>query len=189
MWTWNSDPFGTDAANPNPSGADPFAYNLRFPGQVFDGQAGLHQNYYRDYDPATGRYPASDPIGLAGGVNTYAYADESPMDSADPLGLFPFKLPQILYILKLATTGDCKETEKAYCRAKCAPPRSLGCYVTIRWKLKGIHGGEPIRSEQRTVNCNCEELDGCIPVPKKGGRPNWLSPPPPIIPWLVPALP
>jgi RHS repeat-associated protein len=156
---------------------------------VFDGQAGLHYNYYRDYDPATGRYPTSDPIGLAGGVNTYAYADESPIDSADPLGLFPFNLPQILYNLKLPTTGDCKETEKAYCTAKCAPARSLGCYVTIRWKLKGIRGGEPIRSEQRTVNCNCEELNGCIPAPKKGGKPNWLSPPPFIIPWLVPALP
>jgi len=35
MWTWNSDPFGTDAANPNPSGAGTFAYDLRFPGQVF----------------------------------------------------------------------------------------------------------------------------------------------------------
>jgi uncharacterized protein RhaS with RHS repeats len=37
MWTWNSDPFGTDAANANPAGAGTFAYNLRFAGQVFDG--------------------------------------------------------------------------------------------------------------------------------------------------------
>ena len=35
MWTWNSDPFGTEAANPNPAGAGTFSYNLRFPGQVF----------------------------------------------------------------------------------------------------------------------------------------------------------
>ena len=55
MWTWNSDPFGTDAANRNPAGAGTFAYNLRFPGQVFDGQAGRHQNYFRDFDPAIGR--------------------------------------------------------------------------------------------------------------------------------------
>jgi RHS repeat-associated protein len=87
MWTWNSDPFGTDAANPNPAGAGTFAYNLRFPGQVFDGQAGLHYNYFRDYDPAVGRYVGSDPIGLNGGVNTYAYVGSNPIALIDPLGL------------------------------------------------------------------------------------------------------
>jgi hypothetical protein len=44
MWTWNSDPFGTDAANPNPGGAGTFAYNLRFPGQEFHGQADMIRN-------------------------------------------------------------------------------------------------------------------------------------------------
>jgi RHS repeat-associated protein len=87
MWTWFSDPFGTDAANSNPAGAGAFAYNLRFPGQVFDGQAGLHQNGFRDYDPATGRYPQSDPIGLAGGINPYAYVRGNPASRRDPLGL------------------------------------------------------------------------------------------------------
>jgi len=64
MWTWNSDPFGTDAANPNPAGAGTFAYNLRFPGQLFDGQAGLHYNDTRFLDPATGTYETSDLLGL-----------------------------------------------------------------------------------------------------------------------------
>jgi hypothetical protein len=41
MWTWNFDPFGTDAADPNPAGAGALAYTLRFPGQVFDGRARL----------------------------------------------------------------------------------------------------------------------------------------------------
>jgi RHS repeat-associated protein len=62
------------------------AYNLRLPGQVFDGQAGLHQNYFRDYDPATGRYVESDPIGLTGCINTFAYADGNPISNADPDG-------------------------------------------------------------------------------------------------------
>jgi len=87
MWTWNADPFGTDAANPNPSGAGPFAYNLRFPGQVFDGEAGLQYNYFRDFDPATGRYIESDPIGLNGGMNTYAYAAGNSINSVDNSGL------------------------------------------------------------------------------------------------------
>jgi RHS repeat-associated protein len=64
------------------------AYNLRFPGQIFDGQAGLHQNGFRSYDPAIGRYPTGDPIGLLGGINPYAYVDGSPLSEVDPLGLF-----------------------------------------------------------------------------------------------------
>jgi len=89
MWTWFSDPFGTDMANQNPSGAGAFTYNLRFPGQLFDGQAGLHQNYFRDYDPAVGRYVQSDPIGLKGGMNPYSYVAEKPIAYADPYGLSP----------------------------------------------------------------------------------------------------
>ena|SRR5882724_13708010 len=54
------------------------AYNLRLPGQVFDWQAGLPQNGSGDYDPATGRYVQSDPVGLGGGINTYAYAAGNP---------------------------------------------------------------------------------------------------------------
>jgi RHS repeat-associated protein len=86
MWTWNSAPFGTDAANPNPSGAGTFAYNLRFPGQLFDGQAGLHQNEFRDFDPAIGRYMESDPVGLSASINTYAYVDDDPLGFYDPDG-------------------------------------------------------------------------------------------------------
>jgi RHS repeat-associated protein len=87
VWTWFSDPFGTDAANANPSGAGTFAYNLRFAGQIFDGQAGLHQNYMRDYDPAVGRYVESDPIGLKGGIDPYVYALSEPTVFSDPSGL------------------------------------------------------------------------------------------------------
>jgi RHS repeat-associated protein len=62
---------------------------LRFPGQIYDSQAGLQQNYFRDYDPAVGRYVESDPIGLRSGVNTYAYANANPISLTDPLGLRP----------------------------------------------------------------------------------------------------
>jgi RHS repeat-associated protein len=55
-----------------------FAYDLRFPGQFFDQATKLHYNYFRDYDPRTGRYIESDPIGLDGGINTYAYGRNDP---------------------------------------------------------------------------------------------------------------
>jgi RHS repeat-associated protein len=67
-----------------------FVYNLRFPGQYYDVETGLNYNYFRDYDPAVGRYVESDPIGLRGGsYSTYAYTNGNPINAIDPLGLAP----------------------------------------------------------------------------------------------------
>jgi len=87
-WRWDSDPFGTNAPNENPASLGVFKYTLRFPGQQYDGLAGLYYNYMRDYDPATGRYVESDPIGLRGGTNTYGYVLGNPVSNIDSFGLF-----------------------------------------------------------------------------------------------------
>ena len=91
VWTWSpfGDPFGADEADSDPDG-DGLAYTLpmRFPGQYYDGETGLHYNYFRDYEAATGRYVQSDPIGLEGGVNTFEYVRSNPARYVDRAGLF-----------------------------------------------------------------------------------------------------
>lgn len=59
---------------------------LRFQGQYYDQETGLHYNRHRYYDPVSGRYVSKDPIGLEGGINAYAYAPNA-LEYIDPLGL------------------------------------------------------------------------------------------------------
>jgi RHS repeat-associated protein len=87
VWHWDSDPFGNTSPNEQPAGQTPFVLNQRFPGQYYDKETNLHYNYYRDYDPSIGRYIQSDPIGLLGGINTFAYVRLNPLSFVDQLGL------------------------------------------------------------------------------------------------------
>ena len=61
--------------------------NLRFAGQYYDNETGLHYNWHRYYDPNAGRYFRADPIGLNGGYNSYLYVSNSPEKLVDPWGL------------------------------------------------------------------------------------------------------
>jgi RHS repeat-associated protein len=98
VWDGVFDPFGNMVAN---TGANwgtgvwlsftwepttPQTMPLRFPGQYVDSETALNQNWNRDYDPTIGRYVESDPVGLWGGVNTYAYVQDSPARFIDPWG-------------------------------------------------------------------------------------------------------
>ncbi|MGH8694124.1 MAG: RHS repeat domain-containing protein, partial [Burkholderiales bacterium] len=84
VWRWDGEAFGT-----SPAQSFGATVNLRFPGQYFDVESGLHYNYFRYYDPEKGRYITSDSIGLEGGINTYLYANANPLTFTDPLGLNP----------------------------------------------------------------------------------------------------
>jgi RHS repeat-associated protein len=69
---------------------------LRFPGQQFDAETGLHYNYFRDYDPGLGRYFEKDPIGLAGGLNRFRYSANDPVSKFDPSGLACFRMATLV---------------------------------------------------------------------------------------------
>ncbi len=81
---WSADylPFGRADVN-----VETVDNNLRFAGQYYDEETGLHYNRYRYYDPSLGRYLRADPIGLYGGINLYAYVQNDPVNMIDPLGL------------------------------------------------------------------------------------------------------
>ncbi|HBZ9184132.1 TPA: RHS repeat protein, partial [Citrobacter farmeri] len=81
-WRAESDPWGEILSEDNPHNIE---QPLRLPGQWYDEESGLHYNRHRYYDPQQGRYITQDPIGLKGGLNTYAYAP-NPISWIDPLG-------------------------------------------------------------------------------------------------------
>ncbi|MBI5639953.1 MAG: RHS domain-containing protein [Nitrospirae bacterium] len=87
VWEIESQPFG-DAPNITGSGN----LNLRFPGQYFDPESGLHYNYFRDYEPRMGRYVEADPIGLRGGINPFYFVGNNPVNFIDQFGLASTKL-------------------------------------------------------------------------------------------------
>jgi RHS repeat-associated protein len=94
LWQWPYSAFGDEqptvaakrfASVPAVEGQ--FEFNLRYPGQYFDKESGLHYNGFRTYDPVTGRYTQGDPIGLDGGWNRFAYVGGNPLLYVDPEGL------------------------------------------------------------------------------------------------------
>lgn len=90
VWSWHQgEPFGNSVPDENPSGLGTFDLPIRFAGQRYDADTGLHYNYFRDYDPSIGRYGESDPVGLRAGLNTYAYVGNRALSVTDPTGLAP----------------------------------------------------------------------------------------------------
>jgi RHS repeat-associated protein len=77
---------------------------LRFPGQYHDAESGLHYNFHRYYDPASGRYQSPDPLGLTPAPDPHAYVP-NPTFHIDPLGLAPCE-PDVHLVLGLSRIGD-----------------------------------------------------------------------------------
>lgn len=152
LWRWDGEAFGATPANEDADGdSSPLEYNLRFPGQYFDRETNTHYNYFRDYDPSTGRYVQSDPIGLDGGPNLYAYANNAPTMYTDPLGLSPD------YWWRL-----CNSDQVQQCRQQCESQGKEYESCAVRWIAnKGVRNGKPSNEAGTPSNgglsCSCKD--------------------------------
>ncbi|HBO0850511.1 TPA: RHS repeat protein, partial [Pseudomonas aeruginosa] len=134
-WQWQSDAFGRGEALSQGS----TQINLRFPGQYYDAESGLHYNYFRDYDPETGRYVESDPVETLRKLNNpemtflnsgesmlqatpywehgftpnhnYTYSDNNPTAKSDKHGLSPNPTDNLIYTpdTNCTCTLECKK--------------------------------------------------------------------------------
>ncbi|WP_034009966.1 RHS repeat domain-containing protein, partial [Pseudomonas aeruginosa] len=134
-WQWQSDAFGRGEALSQGS----TQVNLRFPGQYYDAESGLRYNYFRDYDPETGRYVESDPVETLRKLNNpemtflnsgesmlqatpywehgftpnhnYTYSDNNPTAKSDKHGLSPNPTDNLIYTpdTNCTCTLECKK--------------------------------------------------------------------------------
>jgi RHS repeat-associated protein len=196
LWRWEGEAFGATAPSEDVDGNHlRIILNLRFPGQSADSESGLYYNWNRYYDPGTGRYITSDPVGLAGDRNTYLYVRAQPSSGTDAHGLFTFGR-HVDITWKAANSAGCQKIatplgylvgnvdfepgsqnpENAYQHAMCAPEQDV--------REGTAHTEDYIESQMKT--CTLKGLaralhaaedkyagghQGCQIWP--GGRPTW----------------
>jgi uncharacterized protein RhaS with RHS repeats len=109
-----------------------------------------HYNYFRDYDPAIGRYIQSDPIGLAAGLNTYGYVDATPLNAYDPQGLARAS----------HRNRNCSSTEKAECERICGSKGMESCKMPQVFRLvKGVKGLWVYEwRDTGNMSCSCNDV-------------------------------
>lgn len=161
QWRWSnaSNPFGENT----PASSSGYTLNLRFPGQYFDSESGLAYNGNRDYEPATGRYVQSDPIGLDGGLSTYVYVGGNPLLLVDPLGLKDYRDQCVGRYSSCAASQDPNgSTVGNWLKFK-------GCKASFDWGIKeGETAGTQIACDVERRECTASltpgELDDSDPL-------------------------
>jgi len=171
VWRWDSaEAFGATAPDQNPSSLGTFSFNQRFPGQVFDAESGLFQNWNREYSTRIGRYMQSDPIGLEGGINTFAYVDGNPLGSADSTGLVIDVVVDVGFIAydiyRLVKDGECGRSENLKALgldvAGAVVPGAVGLGMAFR-ASKAAKKGRVFKSSDPLVGELATKIDAAYP--------------------------
>lgn len=178
VWRWSlmGEAFGSGPPEEDPDhdGVSQ-EFSLRFPGQRVDPGIGLNYNYYRDYEPQTGRYSKSDPIGLAGGVSTYSYVSSSPLTLIDPQGLYETTVSAFCR----QNPGHCVMGATGALAGAAALPKSDSmsdgqcntddrCRQIVADMRAAMHEVNRRREEMRIDKCNIYNLARIAPNPALG---------------------
>jgi RHS repeat-associated protein len=119
VWTATYTPFGGVHTS---TGSLPEA---RFPGQWFQSESGLHQNWMRDYDPTTGRYLEAGPLGLVDGASVYGYVGQNPGRWIDPRGEQTATMDGPMSLPKGVGGGTALGEIVSWCASRIALPLAL----------------------------------------------------------------
>ncbi len=162
-WQAEYDPFGKATVT-----VASVTNNLRFPGQYYDGETGLHYNYFRDYDPGTGRYVESDPIGLGDGMNTYTYVSANPLSYSDVSARS--KIP---CGCREETKSECfrrNDSELSECLNDCEFFKPISKLCKKYKILKKLHICTGLKGGTRVCERRCRNIykgyDNCLPPNK-----------------------
>lgn len=122
VWRAEQNPFGgiyalTVGTVPN---------NLRFPGQYYDSETGLAQNYFRDYRASIGRYWEADSLGTDSDLNLFEYSYSNPMFFSDPLGLFRICFTKLMLVTAYSDRGPGSDWPHFKPRKRGGVPTSVG---------------------------------------------------------------
>ena len=144
VWSWQYGPFGEEPLTMN---SNTISQNLRFPGQYYDSETGLHYNFHRYYSPKLGRYLTTDPIGIYGGINLFIYGANNPIKYFDPFGLTTLTLN----VGSCSLTVDPEDGSKSTYNI-CATSGSGSCKNESKCEQKKDEG--PLPRGKYNVNAN-----------------------------------
>ena len=165
VWGTSYQPYGT-----TPAIISGIVQNLRFPGQYFDLETGFSYNLNRDYMPNLGRYLESDPIGIAGGLNTFLYANANPGKFVDPFGLSDVAFDRMTN--QIVFTDQNGKVVGVYPAANNAQSRSRGSWApgTYDYSYHAIHSDDAPDSRYGSNGNYIFNVPGCIGCGIHSGR-------------------